>query len=973
MPNPSTKFPEKAPDSVSALLHNREARSPFANMLGKNMKPDGPDYLSIITSHLDNILIERQDGDITRNMQIFFGSTNFELTLQLLRYSVYLSSNNLLEDDQTDKLLRWIVRSDQFAAVEYLIKLKTSTSLIFASNMLLSAIRTKSHAALQALIALGIDINIPGGAYPKKTALWQAAEISSRFYTYNERNFSLVRLLLDAGADIYVKSPHNNTSPLQYAMAGKKIKLVQILLNFGVVGSAPRDECELPSAALLQAARDGDLTVVDRLLNRKTVLDPLKQPSMITLLQDATRWCDIDDVQSLLESGADVNAPAGVCYENARKKAISSRNFQHLHSPVQIAASIRDLEMVLVLLEAGANVDGYFLTEEESLAHEITATGNVEADNGDAYEDYSGSATRMTTVEAITAIATMMTIAITLVLMNQILYQLRKRLEAKYMSAVARRNGALALILLQAGANVEGLGRGPTPLQLAAMKDDDKLVKLLLRKGAAVNSPAHGVKGRTALQAAVRKCNLGMVEILMDAGADVNAVACRNKGRTALQVAAQVKSFALVNKLVSIGADINAVASPIRGRTCLQAAAEKGHLELVKGFLDSGAEVNAAAADKCGFTALQAAAKGGHLSVVKILLAAGAVVYAPSTKGGYSAVSAAVEAGNLEILQLFLTTGSPDGHADQVPPLLRASREGATDIVRCLIQAGANINALRTDRSHSIEYPRTALEAALSSGHEVIFSLIFNAGANIKGESLDLGAALGAAIGSWGWHVEVDIVRQLLDAGADVNRCFSECAIPLHEALRRGRIDLVRTLLEAGADLNIRTRLDGDTPLLKGVRLGRTDVIQVLLDAGADINGADEGRKGRMALQAAAELGNTSLVRFLLEQGADCNAPPADSYGVTALQAAAIKGHLPVALSLLKAGVNINVPGANTGGRKALEGAAEHGRLDIVFLLLRNDADSDGLESRCESAAKLAEDNGHILISKILREHKKDP
>lgn len=108
------------------------------------------------------------------------------------------------------------------------------------------------------------------------------------------------------------------------------------------------------------------------------------------------------------------------------------------------------------------------------------------------------------------------------------------------------------------------------------------------------------------------------------------------------------------------------------------------------------------------------------------------------------------------------------------------------------------------------------------------------------------------------------------------------------------------------------------------------------------------------------------------QQGADCNAPASDSKGVTALQAAAIGGHLPIAVMLLKAGANINAPAAEISGRGALEAAAEHGRLDIVSLLLENETDIDGLESRCESAAKLAERNGHIFIARMLRGYKKE-
>ncbi|KAE8442754.1 hypothetical protein EG329_002894 [Mollisiaceae sp. DMI_Dod_QoI] len=878
--NPSTQIQEDPLNLVSPSWHDGEARSIFANILGQEIESHRSDYLSTITSHLDNIFIERHDGDISRNVQRFLGSTDFEIALQLLHYSVYFSSNHLLNDRQIDQLLRWVIRNDRFAAVEYIINLKTATSLIFASNILQSAIRIESYASVQALIALGIDINLPGGAYRKKTALSCAIDLRLQRHGDTEGRLSLVRLLLEAGAEI---SQRSSTSALQEAVKMKDVELIQLIFNFGVVRTALRNEFELPYANLFQAAKNRDSALMKGLLDTldtESPLDPLTQPYMITLLQDAARWN--------------------------------------------------------VLLDAGAKVDGYLLTEEEALAHEIIAATDIKVDNwsmdSESFRSKSEDGYRDDDIDA-----------------DYAYIDNSHSTWTPLQSAVWRKDGAMALILLGASANVEGLGRGPTPLQLAVMNNDIKLVKLLPKKGASVNSPSYGFKGRTALQEAVKARHLGMMEILMGAGADINAAAGQNYGRTALQMAAQVESFTLATKLISHGADVNAAASPIRGRTCLQAAAEKGHIELVKLLLDSGAEVNAAAADRFGLTALQAAAKGGHLAVVEILLTAGAIVQAPGAKGGCSAVSAAVEATSLEMVQLFLITGSPDGHADEVPPLLRASIKGATEIVRCLIHAGANINAPRTDGQYDRfqHYPRTALEVSLYYGHEDIFKILFDAGANANGQALNMGAALGAALLTpfWETKVKMEIIHKLLDAGADVNTPFLERYMPLPCAVMTGNIKLVELFLNAGAGVDSRTGPRGDTLLVEGVRLGRSDVIEILLDAEADINEAADEKHGRTAPQAAAERGNTSLVRLLLQRGADCNAPPADWYGVTALQAAAIKGHLPATLTLLQAGVDINAPGARVEGRTALEGAAEHGRLDIVSLLLRNDSDRQGLET----------------------------
>lgn len=897
-----------------------------------------------------------------KTSRTFFGSSAFEITLQLLRYSIYLSSNNLLSDYHTDELLQLVVQSGHFRAIENLIKLRTATTEIFASNIFLSAIRIGYISTVQALIALGIDINIPGGSPEKNMALSVAVKDSiKQRVSGEEEEFPLVMILLNAGAAINAKSGRENTSPLQQAISKKHVQLVQILLDAGAILDVPTNEPDLLYTALLKAARDGDSKLVEKLL------DVLTRPSMITLLQDAAMaasFMDTDTVEDLLDVGADVDAPASIIYEAARKVAVKSDNWHHLQSAIQIAASKCHIKMVRVLLEAGANVDGYFFTREEFSTYESLFRRNVEEryssreefywedDEYDNIEDYSRESYDD----------------------GDDIY-LSHFYRTPLQSAVGLEDEVLVRLLLLAGADIEGQGRGLTPLQLAASRNNVKLVKLMLKRRAAVNAPASGIGGRTALQAAVESGSAGLVEILITAGSDLNAAASPNSGYTALQAACKSNNIELARKLISLGADVNAAPSPINGRTCLQEVARKGHSELVRILLDSGAEVNAAGAAKYGFTALQAAARAGHLSVVNMLLAAGADVHAPAAERGYSAISAAVMRNDLEMVQLFLKAAGPHGDADPLPPIFRASRKGATEIVQCLIRAGANINALRTDMpSSAYGYPCTALEAALCSGHHHLFEMLLGASTVFNGQVQGSRAARGAASIEWTCNFgprEREIAHKSLNAGADVNRTFSNDGMPLHVAVGSWSFNrhLVQMLLDAGADVNGRTP-DGNTALGIAVQKGDIDLIEVLLNAGADIEAYAPTDNSRTALQDAAQRGNTNVVRFLLERGANCNAYAADSKEATALQAAAIGGNLQITFMLLKAGADINAVAAKSNGRSALEAAAEHGRLDIVSLLLKNDTDADGLECKCKDAAKLAEKEGHIFISRMLRAYK---
>ncbi|CAK9034684.1 unnamed protein product [Durusdinium trenchii] len=158
--------------------------------------------------------------------------------------------------------------------------------------------------------------------------------------------------------------------------------------------------------------------------------------------------------------------------------------------------------------------------------------------------------------------------------------------------------------------------------------------------------------------------------------------------------------------------------------------------------------------------------------------------------------------------------------------------------------------------------------------------------------------------------------------GADI-----DLPAPILFAAKRGHLEVVRLLLEAGADQNA-ARQDGATALGATAFNGHLEVARVLLEAGADPNAARQD--GTTALMVAALNGHLEVVRVLLEAGADQNATTQD--GATALMFAAHKGHLEVVRLLLEAGADPKA--AAQDGTTALILAAESGQLEVQQLLL---------------------------------------
>ena len=86
----------------------------------------------------------------------------------------------------------------------------------------------------------------------------------------------------------------------------------------------------------------------------------------------------------------------------------------------------------------------------------------------------------------------------------------------------------------------------------------------------------------------------------------------------------------------------------------------------------------------------------------------------------------------------------------------------------------------------------------------------------------------------------------------------------LIQAAEDGRLDLVRNLLQAGASANAKS--DGDvTVLMWAAARGHVEVVKVLLESGAEPNART--RKGRTAVDIATQEGHDHVAALLRENG----------------------------------------------------------------------------------------------------------
>jgi hypothetical protein len=105
-------------------------------------------------------------------------------------------------------------------------------------------------------------------------------------------------------------------------------------------------------------------------------------------------------------------------------------------------------------------------------------------------------------------------------------------------------------------------------------------------------------------------------------------------------------------------------------------------------------------------------------------------------------------------------------------------------------------------------------------------------------------------------------VRSLLDDGADLHQGNDSMLLC---ACRKGHVEVIKLLLDRGAEVD-RVDSNGFTALGWACRKGHVEVIKLLLDRGAKVDRA--GSDGSTALRRACHGGHVEVVKLLLEHGA---------------------------------------------------------------------------------------------------------
>ena len=210
------------------------------------------------------------------------------------------------------------------------------------------------------------------------------------------------------------------------------------------------------------------------------------------------------------------------------------------------------------------------------------------------------------------------------------------------------------------------------------------------------------------------------------------------------------------------------------------------------------------------------------------------------TKSGNTVLHIAAKRGFLELCQFFWASGVPIYvlNNKQVSPVIAALANEHFDLYQFFISVGFDINTMMNSS-------KLILSAIKSGKRKLLFYLINNG------------------------------FKQVPDHRGNY---------PIHEAAKKCDLDIIKLLVEKGADIDIQDE-NGNTPLNLAVLAGKPELVYYFIDMGADVN--KKNKNGRAPIHQAAIKGNEEIVYALLD--ADCDYACTDNDGYTPMNVAMIR------------------------------------------------------------------------------------
>lgn len=303
--------------------------------------------------------------------------------------------------------------------------------------------------------------------------------------------------------------------------------------------------------------------------------------------------------------------------------------------------------------------------------------------------------------------------------------------------------------------------------------------------------------------------------------------------------------------------------------------------------------------DEKGFTPLMVAVIFDRPNMVEKLIERGADIKA-TYKNGDTPLMTAVENNYYNMVALLLTKGATVNVANNNKeiPILKTNNPS---IIQLLVNAGADINALNAKGYPLLYY------AATNNNLDLVTKLVrMKADVNIQVGTNPVPLLISLLTPD----INPDIIAQLINAGADVNKPGSQGETALDTAFLLGNTDLAKLLINAGAKINTELinapNIYGNTILLQAAENGDNELVTTLLNAGADVNQINYNTQSS-ALTLALKNKHIAVAKRLLRAHPDATTINAENdEGIPPLLYAISYGDYNLAQLLIDAGADVH-------------------------------------------------------------------
>lgn len=423
--------------------------------------------------------------------------------------------------------------------------------------------------------------------------------------------------------------------------------------------------------------------------------------------------------------------------------------------------------------------------------------------------------------------------------------------------AIERNDISHVRSLLENGAGSSGMANAAESAQMliaAIWKDESStdMVSLLLAAG----FPAHTVDDqlypgcdRTPFMAAAKAGRMDLMKLLFNAGADPHwkSPAGKNAASEVLKCCANESDSNRAQDVAAYLAHLNVVIDPLsedsQDRLIYAAYGKETWGDLPK-LLGLGIPQ-----DRLRWTPLMFKIAAGTATVADVASQADGDLEKRDI-WDRSAFLISIVGDRKDIAEALLVKGSDLNTTGRcgMNVLHYAARCDHEQILVWLLSLGMPVD------SHD-ESENTPLMTAAGSNSLACARCLVATGADVRAEDTNGFQAIHEATG-------IDMIRLLIEAGADVNAISGGGDWSLKEAASDGDADLLRYLLGVGAVVDLNST--GETALFGAVRKDSEKCVALLLAAGANVNAQD--CDGWTCLWNVESVG---MARLLLDHGAD--------------------------------------------------------------------------------------------------------